>query len=882
MKAQMAQINIKSSYKESYTSLDIKAGSILPANTGYRNTSYIIENSRQLVNIFGKPTSSNYKFWWNIYNYLEYSNKGIYVINPISNNDKNYSIRFDGSNILGNNYSTTNVYNKDLASNLIFNTDLTAYNMEIYNRYIENTNSLACTICSNESDWNESITDEKIDIIRDLNVYVHNERTEIYNNSYVIKFNEPTIIDLYNNKSGTDNHLVLEGNQTHIKVGEQLRVNDSTMDIVDKIESNNYRVEDTHIGFQYTITIGDITPAIGDEIIGNTSGCVATVHSIIGNSVILYDLENADFVDETLTIESVLSTTTITALDWSSSKTPIFILDEDHQYLEDDDIINLLDDENNYLISSHNYAPYKNTTNILTTKTVTSWNELTSVNTKVVIKSNTTSIILRTGTLSTINNVKYLGGEWNSNDYSLGGIDGSVLGSASNNQYLEWDNINSWKFGNITNKKYYVKNVNKVYEYVNPVFTELTINALEVNSNTAIKDIYDEKIIQRNVIKSYKDIFNDKPKFIDGEFALAVFTKNENNRYELKETYILKYDKKSEIEIYNNSNLIYIKLNSGSLVNTKTFSVEELTINVDETKDYSTIRHYTNKELNETSEIYLDKDYYIVDYLLGFKSFIDDEYNFDIMTNIAKERGNTIALNSVWEENKYFGRPNIEITKILTDNFGCQDFKYDSKIKFFSKYMGMFGNMKLQYDFFNDNYIWIPITGDIAGLFVDNETNTGVGYGNNLKNTIRLLFNIVDGEHKKELNRNGINLITYDNLSRPIIFDSITSTKKLDSIFRELQKRKTINLIKNDLRRFFFKQLLKVTNNERVNDINQTLENYLSKLHKNNKILNDYSKSIKRNGNTLEVNISFTFTDILRVVNISVIVNESGIKIREL
>ena len=49
----------------------------------------------------------------------------------------------------------------------------------------------------------------------------------------------------------------------------------------------------------------------------------------------------------------------------------------------------------------------------------------------------------------------------------------------------------------------------------------------------------------------------------------------------------------------------------------------------------------------------------------------------------------------------------------------------------------------------------------------------------------------------KTLNRNGINTVGYNIDNTPIIRDSITATKELDNILRELYIRRVSNNIKN-------------------------------------------------------------------------------------
>jgi len=878
MKAGIPQLNIKEIINQDYVSADIKAGAFLPANTGYRNLTYVIQNSEQLISIFGLPTNYNYKYWWNIYNYLQYiTTDGIYVVNSTSVNDKNYSMKLTGTDTKINNISHTNLYNKNLATNLIFNETISDCSLEVYNRYVENENKLAITVCGNEEDWFNSITNETIETIRDLNVYDYNEITTIYNNKYLLEFNEPNILDVYNDKVGTNNYVVLEGNQTQIKVNEKVRLNESNIVNVEKIESNEYRVEDINVGFMFTLT-GDASAIVVDDVVlGSTSTTTGKVHSITGNSVVIYDLTGDFDNNELIKINDVITTITIAEITYTAQ--PIFILDGNYQFLNDDEIINILGDNTNYLISSHTYISAIDKTNIITNKTVSSFDEINDCN-KLVLQSNTTSLILDTDIEPT--NIKYLASNWNSIDYDLGGTTGSVLENANttDKKIISYNNLTfKWEFITLENGKYYVKNNDKVYVY-DGSFTEDVIRGIEINNNYAIKNVYDSEVIKNNVVATYKDIFYQKPDFTNGEFGIIVFRKNKDQYYAIEEKYVIKYDRKSEITIYNNSSLIYLKLNSiTDKVNTKNYSIEDLTIQVDTSQDYSNINHYTYNELVNTCNIYKDVDYYTVDYLFAFKSNeIEENYNFDIMTNLVKGRKNTIAINSIWEESQYFGKTENELTELLINNFGCQDFKYNSKIKVFSEYMAMFGGMKLQYDIYNDAYIWVPLIGDIAGNLVIDENGTGVGYDKPFKNTERLLFNITGTQNKKDLNRNGINLITYNNLSEAIIFDSITSTKDLNSMFRELQKRKTLNMIKNDLRRFFFSQFLKIV----PNDINLILQNYLRKLYKNDKINSGYSKEVIKIGNTINVNIKFSFTDILRTVNLSITIDESGVDIKEI
>ena len=100
VRATAPQINISEKINQTQEFLNIKTAALLPANTGYcNNYPYMIRTQDELIETFGYPTSYNYKYWFQIWNYLQYENDGIWVVRPIKTTDYNYSIQLNGNTI---------------------------------------------------------------------------------------------------------------------------------------------------------------------------------------------------------------------------------------------------------------------------------------------------------------------------------------------------------------------------------------------------------------------------------------------------------------------------------------------------------------------------------------------------------------------------------------------------------------------------------------------------------------------------------------------------------------------------------------------------------------------------------------------------------------
>jgi hypothetical protein len=103
------------------------------------------------------------------------------------------------------------------------------------------------------------------------------------------------------------------------------------------------------------------------------------------------------------------------------------------------------------------------------------------------------------------------------------------------------------------------------------------------------------------------------------------------------------------------------------------------------------------------------------------------------LVSIAEQRRDSIALVSPQLDNIANLNPNqiVENLKSSSENFG------------FSKYRFMDGNYKLQYDKYNEVLRWVPLNGDIAGIFAETDAESAPWFspgGRLVKNTTKLAF----------------------------------------------------------------------------------------------------------------------------------------------
>lgn len=786
---------------------NIKTAMMIPLSTGEGNKPFVINTTSDLVNNV-QLDEYNYKYWWQAWNYLQYNVAGCYIVRPLKLDDVNNYISLYNSTIVTNTGNQLNLYNSDVAQSLLYSEDFLGSNekVRIYNKFVSNNDDIAIAICDNSDDWyNSSVSNENINIIRDINRFDYDNNLQLNTIYQVITKKLSNNVKKYetaDNKS----YLVFSDNLTFIKSGQYLRGLNTAQSVnewflVNDVTNNIYRqvnIENVNVGLKQ-ITLNGYHGYLNN-------GDVVTVH---GFSSDIFTITNITVTD----------TTTVLTLNKITVTSPL-------------------------------------QSNIM-------------VNNTLVIQSNTTVIYtetnLSTTTTTTYDIVKFLDNDWN-----IFLKDANI----ADNSFLQYNN-GVWQSTTITNdKNYYVYNQQAVYHYLSNIFQKTSLVANTIDNNIANEIVYTNDMYRvNNTIISFNDLFLTVPNFEKQEIGIAVFKKdkNNNNLYTPVERYIVDFSNNSENLIYNSSKYIYYKTNkiisSNIKCNTIGKSIKSTTIiNTTLNKQYQDISRYNYNELKESLYSLYDTNIYNIEYLLGFRYNVDNSlYSFDLASSFSEERGDILTIHSLYNEQDYIGKNNNTILNNLINTFGIngnnpkQFYKHGS-------YSAIFGNMKLQYDIYNNKNIWIPVSGDIAGIFVENSDVdiSAVGYDLPIRNAIRLLFNLNDDVSRKTLNNNGINSIIYNNLKQPVIFESITCTKDLYSIVRELHKRKWSNKIKVWFKDNFFSLLLKIANNNNVSRLNDSLNSYCGTLSNFGVIKNNYNVNIINNGSNIIVNLTITFNDIIR------------------
>lgn len=142
--------------------------SVLTTKNGMAMEEVLVNNVDEFVEHFGEPTDYNYKEWYQVWNFLQYSSPitVIRLLNTTSTGQATVgSIRFDYDtdhhDKVFNNQS--DLYNNHTGIETISDYALDSlHTLQIFNRFVSNEENVAISICSNETDFQQAFSFEKI------------------------------------------------------------------------------------------------------------------------------------------------------------------------------------------------------------------------------------------------------------------------------------------------------------------------------------------------------------------------------------------------------------------------------------------------------------------------------------------------------------------------------------------------------------------------------------------------------------------------------------------------------------------------------------------------------------------------------------------------
>lgn len=134
-----------------------RTGMLLTANSGYGNIPINIRTESQLADMFGYPTETNYKMWFDAAGYLKFASE-LYIVRPVDTAWTNNGISVTSGGVIAAE-TKKNMYNPDIAENTL-DSATTTKKIEFYNKTISSKNDIAVAICSKKADWTSPVFDE--------------------------------------------------------------------------------------------------------------------------------------------------------------------------------------------------------------------------------------------------------------------------------------------------------------------------------------------------------------------------------------------------------------------------------------------------------------------------------------------------------------------------------------------------------------------------------------------------------------------------------------------------------------------------------------------------------------------------------------------------
>lgn len=298
--------------------------------------------------------------------------------------------------------------------------------------------------------------------------------------------------------------------------------------------------------------------------------------------------------------------------------------------------------------------------------------------------------------------------------------------------------------------------------------------------------VYDKNGDSKNIfvqsLATFAKLFQYPPNWSNGEFAIVFLVRDKlTNLYKLNTTYVLSYNENAKNKFGSNifaeqvlmndsASPVYAKIGDLSTEKPNTASTvlpkfvndpagtniypQKLTAAGLVYDGYG----YTQGDIMEAQDMFSDPETFDINILVAH------EKDLNGAATIAETRKDCLAVIVPFDYSFLSTNSANACSEYLTDNFGTQTEKDDKLFSSFGTYSAIYGNMKYQYDKYNDVNRWINIGGDIAGLFAQTDrTNdpwwpaAGSSRGV-IKNCIKLAFN-PNKQNRDDLYVNGINPI---------------------------------------------------------------------------------------------------------------------------
>lgn len=763
-------VQINENDQSQYTPLNAastKTGFILRSEKGYCNKIIPFSVEQDLVTIFGPPTVYNYMDWFNCWNYTQYSDNGN-AVRPMNLEVKNSGIGLTGNNIESGGFSFTehkqNFYNPEVAQLEMENDYNFPYRLNFINRFITPKQDVGIAVCSSSEYWKSPIANE---FSGSVTLYSGNDET-LYNEiGYVGDANL-----LSNGRIGLTSGFSLVA-------GSKFIVNNNKMFTITNIYNDSIAVNGSVL--PEDIALYFATP-LAQTVTSDTDTYNVTFNATVpmqiskyatfylgGTNVYVSNILDADGGTQIIQFTKIISDSGDDS--FSLTGDVIYSNTDYYYFLPHDKYVIANGEDNDYLIPAGTSVIYTESDfNFPVGAFITlNFDEANEIYNRLAITTDTNTKAFQVISVDSINRTITLDIPL---DYPI--------------QYTA------------TNTPLYTKTTNRsILKGIN-LYSTLYDSSMIIKNTTTVMDVETSSNI--NIVKesliSFNRFFDYEPNWIKDEFVTIVCKKNKAGKYYVVDTQFASY--RSNARDYANNNMyanevffygspyVYCVVGSdeslpkvdtalvplvkftddyGNVVdNVNVFgTVYPVVMDIDNLIDLTPAggynpNGYTKADIQNAMELFSDADIFEVNILIAHQLDINGA------SIIAETRQDCTAIVAPYEYKKLVGKSPNAATEQLLNWYGTLTTSNESIFNTYGTYTGIYGNMKYQYDKYNDVNRWMCIAGDIAGLAAQIATNqdpwfAAAGPDNGkIKNCIKLAF-APNKQNQKDLYRNAINIV---------------------------------------------------------------------------------------------------------------------------
>lgn len=785
-----------------------KTGFVVRSETGECNKIVPFTSESDLLSIVGKPTAANYMDWFNAWNFCQYASSG-YLVRPMNTSVKNAGLEITGTAI--NTTAKGNLYNREVAE-LELQEDLTNTRIAFYNKYVTPTQKLGISVCSGTRYWECPIANEFVGVVSrdgsDIKTFNNiggsnlglGEINMVGNitlqagSKFIANGNKlVTVKNVYSDKILTNSALtqgdislfygtvrtaamaVLPATNTVVlqfDATKRFNITKNTIFNVTKGTGND------------TLTIVYYVSAIGSEVAGAIPVTLTKINSVDGSGT---PPANVDILAEEIT---------------SNSEYYHFVPSSD--YLDETTFIipagtTTIKVEPNFNFPVGSFAKFAKTGDIYT-------NLATDVFPEETVSDTDTYEIVA---IDTLNNTITL-------DRGL---------------ELDAEIASTTVLDDIVTIASAIRGIN-LYStiYDDSVIIKTPISATDIETLEVVS-MYKEQLV------SFDQLFMYEPSFVDDEFVVVILEKNTLGKYNIVEKKLASY--RSTGRDYSNKNLfanevffygsdyVYCKVNENEELRKAETApgplgkfISDLGTGTAQNYVYGTVyplakdsngikidlvtgkasydaNAYTIGDIQFAAQQFSDGDSFDINILVAH------ELDLNVMSTISETRKDCITIVAPYDYKSLVGKSATTATQNLLNDFGSRTPYANKKFGTFGTYSAIYGNMKYQYDKFNDVNRWVCIAGDVAGIYAQTDYNRDPWYApagierGKIKNTIKLAVNTQNKANKDALYINSINLvIPITGEGEAIVFGQRTATAKPTALDRVNVRRLMITLEK--------------------------------------------------------------------------------------